>query len=76
MISESYTEFWCNIIYISIFSYNFMNNSKQYVSFDNYINIFDKFFEKQIYFSALQSVKILDIFDLNFFYIINNNKKI
>ena len=74
MISESYTEFWCNIIYISIFSYNFMNNSKQYVSFDNYINIFDKFFEKQIYFSALQSVKILDIFDLNYLDTVNNKK--
>jgi hypothetical protein len=67
-LDETYTEFWCNIIYISIFSYNLSKNS----TINNYINIFDKLMEKQIYFSVLQSVKILNIYNIKYLDTINN----
>lgn len=68
MLNETYTEFWCNIIYISIFSYNLNKNS----TINNYINIFEKLMEKQIYFSVLQSVKILNIYNIKYLDTINN----
>ena len=71
-LSETYTEFWCNIIYISIFSYNYLENSNKNITINNYINIFDKFMEKQIYFSVLQSVKILNIHNIKYLYTISN----
>ncbi len=74
MLSETYTEFWCNVIYISIFSYNYMKNSTQNISLNNYINIYDKLMEKQIIFSVLQTVKILDIYNIQYLDTINNYK--
>lgn len=68
MLNETYTEFWCNIIYISIFSYNLSKNS----TINNYINIFDELMEKQVYFSVLQSVKILNIYNIKYLDTINN----
>tara|TARA_Y100001935_G_scaffold37063_1_gene29600 strand:+ start:9330 stop:10520 length:1191 start_codon:yes stop_codon:yes gene_type:complete len=67
-LNETYTEFWCNIIYISIFSYNLSKNS----TINNYINIFDELMEKQVYFSVLQSVKILNIYNIKYLDTINN----
>ncbi len=71
-LSETYTEFWCNIIYISIFSYNYLENSSKNITINNYINIFDKLMEKQIYFSILQSVKILNIHNIKYLHTISN----
>jgi len=71
-LNETYTEFWCNIIYISIFSYNYLENSSKNITINNYINIFDKLMEKQIYFSILQSVKILNIHNIKYLHTITN----
>jgi len=71
-LNETYIEFWCNIIYISIFSYNYLENSSKNITINNYIYIFDKFMEKQIYFSVLQSVKILNIYNIKYLHTITN----
>tara|TARA_B100000795_G_scaffold269881_1_gene260878 strand:+ start:803 stop:2047 length:1245 start_codon:yes stop_codon:yes gene_type:complete len=59
-ITETYCEFWANIINSILISYNITDNYKDFISYFQMFNTMEK------YFSIFQCIKVLDHMNLNY----------